>query len=316
MAQREKMKIAGRGTTRRQFIARAGGTLAGVGLFGFSGDLFGLLPGGGMPKAFAGEELPGKVNFPGIVTETGGASPVYLAEQGSTDPVVHSLADNLFWNEIMMEHALFFTLLMPGDEHADVRNQAAQFQAQFAAHLAAIRANGMTAENYQAINEQTIALVRPFADYKVATMEAQLNGSIHTLVWPLFFAHTAREAKRFIARLEMYNQGQVVFERGEVVEFWTFTMGEHAQFISHLLDPQETELIAKADATAEAFLGALQASPEDTSALLDAGEEIIDFKTAAEQGIATGEIKSIIHPKLADHVRREAVKYVDELKRS
>jgi len=44
--------------------------------------------------------------------------------------------------------------------------------------------------------------------------------------------------------------------------------------------------------------------------------EIIDFKTAAEKGIQTGKIKSIIHPALADHVRREAVKFADELKRA
>jgi len=44
--------------------------------------------------------------------------------------------------------------------------------------------------------------------------------------------------------------------------------------------------------------------------------DIIDFKTAAEKGIQTGQIKSIIHPTLADHVRREALKAADELKRA
>ncbi|MGI8918156.1 MAG: DUF2935 domain-containing protein [Pyrinomonadaceae bacterium] len=44
--------------------------------------------------------------------------------------------------------------------------------------------------------------------------------------------------------------------------------------------------------------------------------DIIDFKTAAEKGIQTGKIKSIIHPALADHVRREAIKFADELKRA
>jgi hypothetical protein len=43
---------------------------------------------------------------------------------------------------------------------------------------------------------------------------------------------------------------------------------------------------------------------------------IIDFKTAAEKGIQTGKIRSIIHPTLADHVRREALKAADELKRA
>jgi hypothetical protein len=43
---------------------------------------------------------------------------------------------------------------------------------------------------------------------------------------------------------------------------------------------------------------------------------VIDFKTAAVKGIQAGKIKSIIHPTLADHVRREAVKCSDELKRT
>ena len=32
------------------------------------------------------------------------------------DPVAYSIADNLFWNDIMMEHSKFFVNLMPGPE--------------------------------------------------------------------------------------------------------------------------------------------------------------------------------------------------------
>jgi hypothetical protein len=45
-------------------------------------------------------------------------------------------------------------------------------------------------------------------------------------------------------------------------------------------------------------------------------DEIIDFKVAGEKGIIAGKIKSIIHPSLADHVRREALKAADDLKRA
>lgn len=47
-----------------------------------------------------------------------------------------------------------------------------------------------------------------------------------------------------------------------------------------------------------------------------AAQTIIDFKTAAEKGILAGHIKSIIHPALADHVRREAVRFRNELMRA
>lgn len=93
-------------------------------------------------------------------------------------------------------------------------------------------------------------------------------------------------------------------------------MGEHADFIAHLLDPQERALIQKAMQTGDAFhqMNAQNSSKKD--ALEKAVNDIIDFKTAAEKGIQTGTIKSIIHPALADHVRREALKAADELKRA
>jgi hypothetical protein len=49
--------------------------------------------------------------------------------------------------------------------------------------------------------------------------------------------------------------------------------------------------------------------------VMKAANEILDFRTVREKGIKAGKIKSIIHPSLASHVRREAVKFVDELKR-
>jgi hypothetical protein len=54
----------------------------------------------------------------------------------------------------------------------------------------------------------------------------------------------------------------------------------------------------------------------ETVALLSAAQTILDFKTKAARDIEGGRIKSIIDPRLADHVRREALKFVDELKRA
>ena len=43
---------------------------------------------------------------------------------------------------------------------------------------------------------------------------------------------------------------------------------------------------------------------------------ILDFKTKTARDIEGGQIKSIIDPRLADHVRREPRKFVDQLKRA
>ena len=138
---------------------------------------------------------------------------------------------------------------------------------------------------------------------------------MRTLVWPLFFKHTAREADRFAERLDLYSKRQIEFNRSEVVEFWSRTMGEHSGFIAHLLDPDERLLIDQATKLEKAFLdkGFRQVSGDD---VMKAANEVLAFKTVGEKGIYAGKIKSIIPPSLASHVRREAVKFIDELKRA
>ena len=248
-----------------------------------------------------------------------GMKPIYVARPGSTDPVEHSVADTLFWTDIMMEHARFFVMLMPGPELAGPRSQAEQFQARFADHLARVRGGAIDRGNYQGMNRATIDLVRPFADYKFALRDAQTSGRMRSLVWPTFFDHTGREAERFTRRLDQFNSGVTAYDRPEVVSFWARIMDEHALFIAHLLDPEEAELKRTAE-TASQIFREIRTRPAPAAGAADpvmaAVHTIIDFKTAAEQGIVAGQIKSIIHPTLADHVRREAVRFEDELKRA
>ena len=63
-----------------------------------------------------------------------------------------------------------------------------------------------------------------------------------------------------------------------------------------------------------AVINSLVENPE-TSAVLSAAETILDFKTKAARDIEAARIKSIIDPRLADHVRREAPKFRNELQR-
>ncbi|MBA3689057.1 MAG: DUF2935 domain-containing protein [Chloroflexi bacterium] len=114
-------------------------------------------------------------------------------------------------------------------------------------------------------------------------------------------------------------------------------MEEPARFIVHLLDPDEFELIEKAmsasnifrslggdsvggtvDALAAEHGAVLEslANHPDVEAVMSAVQSILDFKTQAVRDIEAGRIKSIIESRLADHVRREALKFLNELKRS
>ncbi|MBA3772376.1 MAG: DUF2935 domain-containing protein [Ramlibacter sp.] len=237
--------------------------------------------------------------------------PTYVPQ--NTDPLSFSIADNLFWNDIMMEHAMFFVQLMPGPELAGPRGQAEEFQRLFTRQLELSR--DIRPDNFMAFNRASIDLAKRFSDYKKTMREQQASGKVRTLVWPLLFTHTAREADRFSARLDLYNRRQIELDRREVVQFWGTTMGEHSAFIAHLLDPDEKLLIEQANRLEKTFR---QTGPRDVPGddIMKAAHEVLDFKTIGEKGIYEGKIKSIISPPLASHVRREAVRFIDELKRT
>jgi hypothetical protein len=296
---------SGQGITRRKILIAGGTTLVGTTLLGpLLETAFGQTTGG--------QDMQSR----GITSKDGGMKPTLLAEAGSTDPVAHSIADNLFWNEQMMEHAKFFVMLMPGPELAAPRRQAEQFQQNFAGQLEKARAANLDRGNYQAFNRSTIELIKPYADFKHKMRDEQAGGRLQSLVWASFFEHTAREAERFAKRLDQFSRGDTSINMKEAAEFWTIIMGEHADFIAHLLDPEENALIQKAMQTSQAFRQMHKNVPSSKGPVEKAVDDIIDFKTAAEKGIQTGKIKSIIHPTLADHVRREALKAADELKRA
>jgi hypothetical protein len=244
---------------------------------------------------------------------------MFLAPEDTTDAAVHSRAENLFWCDVMMEHAQFFAALMPGPQLAAQRSEAEKFQRTFQAQFEAARTATLDRTNYAAFNRATIEQLKPFIEYKQRLRDAQQAGKIRTLVFPLFFDHTAREAQRAAERLEKLAAGNVVLEFSEVVDFWSATSSEHSSIIAHLLDPQEQDLISHALDASALFKGFQNGNRDRTiprGQILLATEELIDFETAIESGVYSGGVKSILDPLLADHMRRETLKFADEFKRS
>ena len=138
-------------------------------------------------------------------------------------------------------------------------------------------------------------------------------------MFPLFFDHAAREAERAVARLEKLSSGNTTLDFREVVDFWTAAMSDHTQFIAHLLDPQELDLISAALDSSAIFKGFNEGNHDRKlpgGEILLATEDLIDFETMVQDGISTGHIKSVLDPAFADHIRRESVKFVDELNRT
>ena len=291
---------AGLRLTRREIIMTGGAALVGL-----------TLP----DTAFAGLLGPTQATaFPGVTTVSGAKKPVYVAAMGSTDPVAHSLAESLFWLDQEFEHTKFFIMHMPSPDLDPQRAQVMQFQNDFTARLNAVRGGGVDRSNLTAFNRPTIELVRRFLDAKRMMEKEQEAGRLKSLAWPTFFEHVALEGERFANRLEKFSQGRVEMDRSEVVGFWSRIMADHGDFVAHLLDPEEKALIQKAMQAAGQWR-AVKSGGGSKDKVKDSLDSFITFKKTAQAGVEAGQIKSIIHPLLADHVLREALKFSDELKR-
>jgi hypothetical protein len=265
--------------------------------------------------------------------------PVITPAAGNKDAVAHAWADARFATDIMAEHALFFALLMPPEIAGPERNEALRFNETFTKLFEQIESGGPPiASDLKGFVNKVTEEIKPFIEYKARLADAQAAGKFRSLVWNLFFDHTRHEAERWVSRLETLARGESEFDYDEVSTFWTNIMDEHARFVAHLLDPDEFELIEKCMSASRVFSDLHKGGPAggagaaiahepaavvrsltdnpETDAVLSAAESILDFKTKAARGIEAARIKSIIDPRLADHVRREALKFVDELKRA
>lgn len=275
---------------------------------------------------------------PGGAIEQPFEKPVLLPTTEDHDPGKHAWADARFATDIMAEHGTFFALLMPPEVAGKERAEALEFSQTFSKlHARIADSEPPTRHEVKQFTGEVIEAMKPFIEYKAILGDAQRSGSLRSLVWPLFFDHTRHEAERWSRRLEQLGTGESSYDRQEVALFWDNIMDEHARFVAHLLDPDEVELVEEATKTAKVFekLGAggvggaaaaLSAEPgvvvnaltenPETSAVLSAAETILEFKTKTARDIEAARIKSIIDPRLADHVRREALKFVDELQRA
>ena len=136
----------------------------------------------------------------------------------------------------------------------------------------------------------------------------------------LLIEHIIREGKlyrSYIKDLELNkNINKENIRKTEL--FWDQIMMEHSLFIRGLLDPSENELISTSNKFANEFCELIQKTDDATeitmlSVTSDTLMETIklrDFKKAGTKGMVDCKIRSIILPRLGDHVLREANHYI------
>jgi len=155
--------------------------------------------------------------------------------------------------------------------------------------------------------------------WKKQILDDVLSCRMFTANYPLLLAHILHEAEEYQSGLEALAQGQNPETHTQETElFWDQIMLEHAVFIRGTLDPSENELIRTANGFAKEYNELLRTAktatdttiPSITERTLQETLRFRDFKDAGAKGIAACKIRSTILPLLADHVLREANRFI------
>lgn len=238
------------------------------------------------------------------------------------------LEEARFWSRIMQEHALFIKLGLPADQ-PELRAEAQDFIERFMDLRNRLnrvsRLDGI-------LLEDLIQAVKDIIEFKAKLLRLLIQCKAEPgSNYPLLLDHIRREAMHFLKLLRTpVPEDSLLFLLQEEV-FWLRIMKEHIEFVIHLLDPSERELILQAEEFRENFSRLLETArdlesmaetgPKNFNTVVRFTQDVIrstmalrDFKAAAFELARLCELLSIVStPLLLDHIRREADKFLDEM---
>ncbi|MCA0988427.1 DUF2935 domain-containing protein [Guptibacillus algicola] len=244
--------------------------------------------------------------------------------------VSRSLDEIQFWSRIMKEHALFLSLGFSFNDSKLIQ-EAQQFIDLFEQVEEKLSTYSVNSDPQQiaTFNSQVYQAATSIWAYKRKVLGLSLRCEITSNNFPLLLDHTSREAAYFAKRLKELNEGKLQPTAAKIIKenvFFLRIMADHSKFIGHLLDPSERKLVDQAREFSHDFdqlvfqaidLDSMRPQSE-TPPLLDQFLDenrvsvvaLRDFKKAAKELIEECRIKSNIHPLLADHVFREAERFL------
>lgn len=119
--------------------------------------------------------------------------------------------------------------------------------------------------------------------------------------------------------LENHLNGEEISEE-ELFNFWTEIHKDHAALFSRLLDPSEKDAFQETLLYQQLFENALADLPKQEAEIdqyVALSQQINDFNTftaTLRERQALGQLKSVIHPRLALHIHREGLRSIAVLK--
>jgi len=169
------------------------------------------------------------------------------------------------------------------------------------------------------LNANALRCLEGLIGFKKQVLDEVLSCRAFTANYPLLIDHIRREAEMYQSDLDALECGKNPESNTREAElFWDQIMLEHAFFIRGTLDPTETALIHTSNDFAKAYNEILSAARAATDGTLQSVTDhtlqetlkFRDFKDAGAKGIAACKVRSTILPLLADHVLREANRFV------
>jgi hypothetical protein len=269
----------------------------------------------------------------GGILMNGNENPLH-ADTGVTSGIFveRSLNEIRFWSRIMKEHSLFLRLGFRAED-TQLIQEANQFYQLFerieqTAHSSTNQADPEQIRRFNSEVQQAATSIFAFKRKVLGLiLTCKLPGANN---FPLLVDHTSREANYFRKRLVELNEGKLKPLPDAIIKenvFFLRIMADHAKFIGHLLDPSERKLIDIAQNFSNDFDQLMYQARDlesmkpqsQTVPLLDqfldqnrvSVSSLRDFKKTARDLIEQCKIKSIIHPLLADHVFREADRFLE-----
>jgi hypothetical protein len=245
--------------------------------------------------------------------------------------VIRSLDEIRFWSRIMKEHSFFLRLGLRSED-TQLIHEANQFFTVFEeierrSHSFRAETDPQTIRQFNSEVHHVVTQIWIFKRKLLGLiLRCKLPGQTN---FPLLVDHVSREANYFRNRLEELNSGRLEPLPDAIIDenvFFLKIMADHAKFIGHLLDPSERKLVEQARDFSQDFdqlmfqavdLSAMRPESQTPPLLTQFVDQnrvsvksLRDFKKAARDLIYECKIKSIIHPLLADHVFREAERFL------
>jgi hypothetical protein len=247
---------------------------------------------------------------------------------GSFPNTRDALNEVRFWVRILKEHSLFISLSLPCSRQ-DLIAEAQRFYELFQGLQNRV-------ESRTTLDQNLIAELRHAVEaliaFKHKLMRMLVTCELRGPLYPLLLDHITREAIHFLDFLNCRPCSDTLVAILKEQSFFLRIMKEHIEFIISLLDPSERELLAQAQASKEVFSDLLETARDLKSMARSRTEhfnrviqftetvtqrvtELRNFKaTAHELAVLCRLLSAIPDPLLLDHVRREADKFLQELK--